>query len=227
MKLLLFPGMDGTGELFAPLIAALPDSIEPVVMTYPADRRLSYAELIAAARTQLPEGEPFLLLGESFGGPIALQLAAERPEGLAGLVLCCTFARNPHPRFAPFRSMTGLLPIKEIPSLVSSFVVLGADANEAQRAAFEAALRKVDSAVLRHRLREILNVDVCQLLPRIMVPTAYLRATEDRVVPESAVQPFREGIANLEIVNVPAPHFLLQTRPAEAAAEIVKLAATV
>ncbi len=35
-------------------------------------------ELVRAA---LPAGEPYILLGESFSGPIALALAAERPHG--------------------------------------------------------------------------------------------------------------------------------------------------
>jgi surfactin synthase thioesterase subunit len=40
-KLVLLPGMDGTSELFAPFIAALPKDFEPIPIRYPRDRFLS------------------------------------------------------------------------------------------------------------------------------------------------------------------------------------------
>ncbi|MGQ0798894.1 MAG: serine aminopeptidase domain-containing protein [Pseudomarimonas sp.] len=43
----------------------------------------------------LPRSEPYFLLGESFGGPLAIALAARQPRGLLGLVLCASFARYP------------------------------------------------------------------------------------------------------------------------------------
>ncbi|UUZ51553.1 alpha/beta hydrolase [Massilia sp. B-10] len=48
-------------------------------------------------RSRLPPAEPYFLLGESFSGPVAIALAAERPPMLLGLILSCTFARNPLP----------------------------------------------------------------------------------------------------------------------------------
>src|SRR5688572_2754392 len=95
MKLILMPGMDGTGELFRPLLAALPKSIEPVVVRYPGHEPLRYSELLPIARAALPVGEPFVLLGESFSGPLALMLAAGAPAGLCGVILCASFAEKP------------------------------------------------------------------------------------------------------------------------------------
>src|SRR5262245_49457412 len=51
--LVLLPGMDGTGELFAPLIAALDQSLTPLVVRYP-DEALDYARHAAVARERLP-----------------------------------------------------------------------------------------------------------------------------------------------------------------------------
>jgi hypothetical protein len=75
--LVLFPGMDGTGLMLEPLLPFL-DGIEPQVVRYPAELT-SYPDCQAFARTRLPRDRPFLLLGESFSGPIALALVAERP----------------------------------------------------------------------------------------------------------------------------------------------------
>lgn len=93
MKLVLLPGMDGTGRLFAPLLSRLDDRLEPVVIAYPGHEQLDYDQLHEFVRARLPKGEPFILLGESFSGPVAITLAATAPTGLCGLILCATFMR--------------------------------------------------------------------------------------------------------------------------------------
>ena len=102
--LVLLPGMDGTGLMFGPILPFL-EGLDPRVVRYPAELT-SYPDCLAFARAQLPLDRPFLLLGESFSGPIAIALAAERPEGLQGLVLCVTFARNPSPGLACYSLTT-------------------------------------------------------------------------------------------------------------------------
>jgi pimeloyl-ACP methyl ester carboxylesterase len=97
--LMLLPGMDGTGMLFDPLRAELGNAVGTTVVRYPTHGPIGYDELASIARAALPSG-PFVVLGESFSGPIAILLAASRPAGLVGLVLACSFARNPRPALA-------------------------------------------------------------------------------------------------------------------------------
>ena len=40
VKLVLLPGMEGTGSLFAPFLKELPDWVQPVVVSYPTDQAL-------------------------------------------------------------------------------------------------------------------------------------------------------------------------------------------
>jgi len=82
LTLLLLPGMDGTGELFADFITLLPSWIEPCVVSYPRDRRLSYDQLLPILKSALPSDEPFVILAESFSTPLAVMFAAETPKGL-------------------------------------------------------------------------------------------------------------------------------------------------
>src|SRR5690349_11939308 len=96
IHLILLPGMDGTGELFGPLLAELPIELPVAVVSYP-DRAASYADHVAVARTELPRDRPFVLLGESFSGPVAVRLAAEAPSNLRGLILCASFLTCPSP----------------------------------------------------------------------------------------------------------------------------------
>ncbi|MGD2116027.1 MAG: alpha/beta hydrolase, partial [Acidobacteriota bacterium] len=98
MKILALPGLDGTGDLFRWLEREAPEgfAVEPV--SYPPDRGsgvLNYPAHLEVARRWLPADGPFLLLGESFSGPVAVRLAAEAPPGLVGLILCATFVRPP------------------------------------------------------------------------------------------------------------------------------------
>lgn len=51
----------------------------------------------------------------------------------------------------------------------------------------------------------------------ISVPLLYLRATEDRVVPPAASRAIIQNAPRSRVVDLVAPHFLLQTRPNDAA----------
>ena len=94
ITVVILPGMDGTGIELTDFVAALAPEVEAIVVTYPNDRPMDYAGHEAVARTSLPIDRPFVLLGESYSGPIAISIAASAPPGLIGLVLCCSFART-------------------------------------------------------------------------------------------------------------------------------------
>ncbi len=101
ITLLLLPGMDGTGDLFEPFAAALGSEFTVKVVRYPASEPLGYVELEAFARDRsFPAEGPFVILGESFSGPIAISLAASCSSRLKAVILCCSFVRNPRPLFA-------------------------------------------------------------------------------------------------------------------------------
>jgi len=52
------------------------------------------------------------------------------------------------------------------------------------------------------------------------VPVLYLRATEDRLVPRRCADAIAETVARTRIVDIEAPHTLLQVAPAAAAAAV-------
>jgi pimeloyl-ACP methyl ester carboxylesterase len=217
ITLVLLPGMDGTGALFAPFVTALGNEIPVKVVAYPAGGPLKYPELEAIARAALPTDGPFVLLGESFSGPIAIALAAAHPPGLKGLVLCCTFCRNPRPALALLKSLAGLIPFALAPMRVVSFFLLGRFVTAALRTSLKQALAIVAPSVLRARLRAVLSVDVSAMLADVAVPTLYLRAAHDRLIPQAAASLVTEHCAQANIVTIDAPHLLLQALPVEAA----------
>lgn len=218
--LVLLPGMDGTGLLFEPLVAALDRDIKVRVVNYPANEVLGYEALAAIARAALPVDEPFVLLGESFSGPIAVMLAAEGHAQLRGIVLCCTFVRNPRPMLAGLRMLLKLLPFAAAPMGILNRLLLGESSTPALRAALADAVGQVAPNVMRERLRAIVEVDVSDRLKGLRVPCLYLRAARDDVVPESAGRLVVELKPNIKVIRIEAPHCLLQAAPAEAAAAV-------
>ena len=84
LTLVLLPGMDGTGIFFEDFAAVAQPEFDPVIVRYPDDPSRGYAGLEPVARAALPRDKPFLILGESFSGPIAISIAASNPPGLVG-----------------------------------------------------------------------------------------------------------------------------------------------
>ena len=217
VTIVLLPGMDGTGMLFANFVAALGDAATTVVVSYPTGCQLDYRELTDLARTHLPQGGDFVLLGESFSGPIAIALAAERPPGLLGLVLCCSFACTPVRFSSHLDRLLSLVPMhRQMTSMVAPLFLGRAALPQLRK-----ALAAVPAPVIRQRLREVLKVDYSSLAAGLQLPVIYLQASQDSVVPASACGHLRRLIPSMLVARFHTAHLLLQSAPADAAAEVL------
>lgn len=225
ITLVLLPGLDGTGILLEPFLAALPATCEALVMRYPTTLPAGYEALVDRVRVQLPGDRPYVLLGESFSGPVALLLAAERPPMLRGVVLSCTFAGNPHPWASGLRSVMRWLPMRAVPSRWLGRLLMGRWTSPALQQALAEALASVSVEALRARLNAVLAADVSSALRQVAVPMLYLQAAQDWVVPAAAGQRVRQLKADLQWASFDAPHFLLQTHSRQAAEAICSFAA--
>lgn len=212
--------MDGTGRLFTAFAAALGGEFKVKVVTYPTVEPLGYVELESVARRALPTEGPYVLLGESFSGPIAVALAASGSSQLKGLILCCSFARNPRPAFANLGALVRVLPVTHAPVALLSHLLLGQFSTKALRQSLSQALAEVTPSALKVRLRAVLAVNVSAKLSTIKVPILYLRASRDRLVPSAASALVSQLNPCTKVVELEAPHFLLQAAPAEAAQAI-------
>lgn len=218
--LVLLPGMDGTGALFEPLLAALDPRLHTIVVRYPESVSLDYAALIALARDKLPTEEEFFILGESFSGPVAVSLAAQAPRNLRGLILCASFVRSPVRWPSLHRHLTGLLPFGRIPAAAWSIPLLGWFADSEARRLLAGAISMVHPDNLRARIRAVLSVDVRENTLAVKVPFLYLQASSDWIVPKSASVEIRELAPALQVVELLGPHMLLQISPGPAARSI-------
>lgn len=221
MRLVLLPGLDGTGVLFRPLLAHLPAEFHPLVIRYPPTERWGYAELLENIWDKLPANEPFVVLGESFSGPLALRIAARQPAGLRGVILCGTFARCPLGpewrwlRYIVFSGMfLGWTRMAQVKALLGGYATV--ELRQLQRE----ALSPVSAGVLAHRVREVLRVDVREALQTCAVPILDIRGNHDEVVWQRNAREIRSLRPDVRRVNLNAPHLILQTKPVECAYEI-------
>lgn len=219
--LVLLPGLDGTGKLFANFLKALDLSVKTQVVSYPPDVPLGYDELERLVRATLPSHEPFVLLGESFSGPLAIRIAARPPSNLAGLVLCVTFASNPYPNLAWARRFAAFLPLKSLPRWMRAPLMWGSASPSKAPRQSERAMAGVDIPVIRRRIAELLQVDETAALARISLPVMVLCAARDRVVSKAATMRMLRGIPHARPVEVDGPHLLLQTCSQECAAAVL------
>jgi pimeloyl-[acyl-carrier protein] methyl ester esterase len=220
--LVLLPGMDGTGLLFRLFIEAMGEATEFDIQTiaYPAREPLGYAALTDLAFNALPRTGPLVILGESFSGPIAVALAARCGERVQGVVLCCSFARNPRPRWAWSMPLVRWTPLPPLPASLVAAALFGRHSTAPLRALLARAMAGIAPNVLRARLIAAGSVDESTKLAALRAPLLYLRAREDRIVPASALALVRQLRPDARVAAFDAPHALLQACPAESAAVV-------
>jgi len=221
-QLIVLPGLDGTGTRLTAFLREMQRAVPTRIIGYPPDQPMGYAELESLVRQLLPQGERYVLLAESFAGPIAIRVAADPPPGLAGLILCGTFARNPFPWLRAVRALAVRVPFKSLPRWLRAPLLWGSGDPRRAPPRAERASATVDKAVIRRRLHEVLTVDVTGLLANIDLPTLILGATRDRIVPRSAVRLLVQRTRHGEVAEIDGPHLLLQSRPAESAAAVLR-----
>ena len=213
----MLPGLDGTGAMFRPFLEAAPagSSIVPRVVRYPDREVRSYVGLEPTVEASLPSDRPFVLLGESFGGPLSIRVAARAPTGLRALILVATFARAPvNPWLSRLSSLArpALFSIPP-PAPFLRQLLVGPDAEDALVEEFQASTTCVHPAVLAARVQAVLRVDVREELARCPVPALYLEANAERLLRRGLSAELRALKPDLEIARVDAPHLLLQRNP--------------
>ncbi len=215
--LVLMPGLDGTGKLFAPLIPLLQTHFRLVIVTYPDLD--SFSEYVDCARNQLPETGDFSLVAESFSGPVAMAIMAQRPERIGPSVLSSTFARSP---LAALTRMSSYVPEQmfSIGALsdfcLDVYEVNDEDFSETQPLPLN-VMEQLDGVLLKRRISVLSRIDVSALLPDIEIPILHLHGTQDRIVSETDALMLQSNLPDVNRIDIDAPHLLLQTHPQQCA----------
>jgi pimeloyl-ACP methyl ester carboxylesterase len=225
-ELLLLPGMDGTGKLFEPLVNTLSDKIQTRIVSYPTDQALGYDELLPYVTACFPKEKPFVILGESFSGPLATMAGAGRPSNLVGIVLAASFVMNPLAGIIQklqWVTSTPLIYLRPRKVLVNFLV--GGRYDPGKKSWIIKNLPKMDTVVLRHRIREVLNVNVRKELKGSDVPILYIGGATDRLVGKGALDAIWLCRPDVQVKILDTGHMVLQTKPVEASEAIIEFCA--
>lgn len=219
LHVLMLPGLDGTGRMSTSFLSALQaHGLTTQAIALPAQGGQGYATLAEWLWPQLPH-QPFVLLAESFSGPLAIQLAARQPAALRGLVLAATFARRPVPM--PAAGAALLSPAWPMPPVaLLSRLLLGRWRNRQHLSMLHDVLAQLPAATLRQRAAATLRVDVRGLLPQITVPTLCLQARQDRLLWPPSVAELQVLLPDARHIALEGPHLLLQACAGPAAAVV-------
>lgn len=214
-SLVLLPGLDGTDVFLRPFVAALPASITPQVVSYPTHGRQDYRTLLSVVEAATRRLPPFYLLGWSFGGPLALMLAAAHPARVQGVILASSFLRAPHPLLAPLRpAIRG--PVMWTYRLARRAPLWLRPRSDPWRAAKAETWARIPASVIAARLRAVAAVDARPTLAAWRGPVLCLVSDADRVVPARCGDEMQRLCAATRLETLPGRHFALYTHPGPA-----------
>ncbi len=207
--------MDGTGELLTALVDQLSPYRPVQSIAYPP-ALLGYDELADFVAKHAPE-ERFVIVGESFSGPIAIEIAATEPR-VAGMVLVSSFCKHPMPSlFAP---VANLLDLKWVPNAIVEWALLGTTGDTELKAHLRKVLATLPREIVRFRAAEALRVDKRDRLRTIACPILCLQGRFDRLVRKKCLDEITSIQPRSQVRWFAASHMLMETHPREAAQSI-------
>lgn len=187
--LVYVPGIDGTGTMLLGTAGRLAREFRLVRLRYRFEEEDSYRHLAATIEAELARAGlgRVLVLAESFGGAVALQLALDHPERVAGLAIVNSFAHHPW-RARLLLCWLGA-PLVRGPlfrvarRFASPQVLFGERSTPELRERFAAAGGVGLDGAYRKRLEMIRGLDLRPRLGELCCPLALFAAEHDRIVP--------------------------------------------
>jgi pimeloyl-ACP methyl ester carboxylesterase len=217
--------MDGTGILFKEFIRLLPDDVDTRVVRYPDDEFLTYEQLAERVVRAVPVGQPYLIIAESFSGPVAALLAAQPVGDLRAVVFVSSFVSFPGGRMGTY--IAKLFPAAlfrfPAPAWLLRWLLMDSAAAPDAISDVQAAIARIRPEVLAGRLRDALNADFSESLRDCTVRVVYLVAGSDRLLGTRGLRGILAMKPNVETVRIAGPHLLLQCAPYDCLAALRKL----
>jgi pimeloyl-ACP methyl ester carboxylesterase len=220
VTLIVLPGLDGTSILVEPIVAALEAKVRIVVVEYPQRGPTAYADLEPLVAEQVRRAGPCVLLGWSFGGPLALRVARQDPERVRGVVLCASFVRSPRLWLARWRFAAAPAVVGTIRALWRLRLWVPGNASPEFRLAKRRTWRAVGARSLAARAREVLAVDARSDLAECRAPILCVAGSRDRAVPAHNAREIVAGARSAELVTIAGSHMALFTSAREAAVHL-------
>ena len=222
LPLLFLPGTVCDARVFAPLMAELAHADMRVIDMTGA---MTVPDLAAQVLRQAPER--FALLGFSLGGIVALEMAAQAPERVAGLALVDTTPRpDPEANATTRRAAVDKARAEGMDGYIldawTRLVSPGNAGDPELRETIVAMARDAGPDVLAQQSEVAIHrADSRKRLGAITVPTLILAGADEQVCPLAAHEELAAGIAGSRYFTIPrAGHFAPLENPAAVARHV-------
>jgi pimeloyl-ACP methyl ester carboxylesterase len=179
-----------------------------------------YADFLAQEVSDL---DSYVLVGDSYGAVISLDLAIRNPKGLRGLILSGGFASNPFPAWKGFAARASRFangPLYRQGTLrfhayqLHSKFDATAEIPHTQEDFREFFVENTPRSSYTARVTSVIDSDVRNLLSKISVPTLLITPEEDRIVGKAAANDLLRGLTQArEIVLPRTGHMFRFTHP--------------
>lgn len=160
-----------------------------------------------------------VVLGHSFGGRIAIRLAATRPALVERLVLIASAGLRP----APSARQRVVRPVSRAGRLAAGLPLLGRLVGRLRERWLHTvgATDYAAAGPLRGTFVRVVNEDLRDLLPRVAAPALLLWGAEDRETPPTDGTTMQSLLPDARLVVFPgAGHYVYLDRPAETCAAL-------
>ncbi|WNO07973.1 alpha/beta fold hydrolase [Teredinibacter sp. KSP-S5-2] len=218
MKLVFLPGMDGTGILFEALFKEL-QGFDVIALPLPGEGSQDYITLSCRIRSCLPN-EDFVLVAESFSGGIAAQLSQQSIPYMKGVIFVASFLSSPNSLFAYLASLLPLGSLLDLPlgAAIGGSLLFNRTEESMDIVQLKRVLHGVPESILKSRLKMISRLEYDGF--KSSIPTVYIGAKKDRLVPNKKTEDFKKAYRNSMFALIDGPHFILQAKPKECASAI-------
>jgi pimeloyl-ACP methyl ester carboxylesterase len=206
--LIYLPGMDGSGKLFYLQEMRLAPYCDVRSLSIPLEDLGDWQSLAQRVYALVPEDRPAILLGESFGGCLALWCAMQRPHLYSHLVLV-----NPA---SSWRRLNWLVQTSRGLNFFPSTILLSLSAiflpflcavqriQSKDRSALLNAMTQVPKSTILHRLNLLENFQLDDGLENLKLPTLLLGSREDRLLPSlDEVRLLAKKLPNAQVETLP------------------------
>jgi len=197
--LVLVPGMDGTGQLFYRQVPSLSQSFRTATYALRNDARtmdVLVDDLGRVIDSVAPDTRRAVVIGESFGGALAMTFALARPGQVTALVVLNSF-----PHFAPqFRLRLARYGLALLPwgamSLIrraTAFRLHSAHTHREEIRRFMELTAAASRDGYLNRLQLLRSYDIRDRLHELQPPVLFLAAEQDHLVPSVRQGRFMAG----------------------------------
>jgi len=187
--LIYIPGLDGTGLLFYRQARLLAHRFR--VITYrlrdeAGDMETLIADIAQHLANAAPDGVPAVVVGESFGGALAMRFALAHPQSVRQLVILNSFSRiTPTAKLRAAIAGLQVVPWKTMQFVrrLTAWRLHSAHTHRDEIQRFLMLTAATTRTGYLNRLRILTRYDIRADLPALRIPTLFLAADEDHLIP--------------------------------------------